>query len=206
MHEKGQPSQSEAEVSETGTTTLSTKTTIEEERIDPFTQLDPYIPDRDYAGFAVGIIKKTVKQEDSLVRQIFYTGISKDSTTPINLAVLAPTSEGKTHAVVESMKYFPKEDVWMIGSMTPKVIIRQNGVLVDNNNQPIEGKIRELKSQISACKDSNRKEDLKEQLWRSYQESKILIDLRGKLFVFLEPPHPDTWAILKPILSHDKYK
>ena len=188
------------------TTTPSTKTKIEEERIDPFTQLDPYIPDRDYAGFAIGIIKKTVKQEDSLVRQIFYTGISKDTTTPINLAVLAPTSEGKTHAVVESMKYFPKEDVWMIGSMTPKVIIRQNGVLVDSNNLPVEAKIKELKSQISACEDTNRKEDLKEQLRRSYQESKILIDLRGKLFVFLEPPHPETWAILKPILSHDKYK
>ena len=157
MQEKGQPSQSEIAISETGTTTPSTKTKIEEERIDPFTQLDPYIPDRDYAGFAIGIIKKTVKQEDSLVRQIFYTGISKDSTTPINLAVLAPTSEGKTHAVVESMKYFPKEDVWMIGSMTPKVIIRQNGVLVDSNNQPVEGKIRELKSQISACEDTQSK-------------------------------------------------
>ena len=23
--------------------------------------------------------------------------------------------------------------------------------------------------------------------------------------VFLEPPHPETWSIIKPILSHDKY-
>lgn len=47
--------------------------------------------------------------------------------------------------------------------MSPKVIIRQSGILV-------------------------------------------LIDLTGKLFVFLEPPHPDTWSILKPILSHDDYE
>jgi hypothetical protein len=34
----------------------------------------------------------------------------------------------------------------------------------------------------------------------------VLIDLSAKLFVFLEPPHPETWNILKPILSHDKYE
>jgi hypothetical protein len=51
-----------------------------------------------------------------------------------------------------------------------------------------------------------KKYDLEEQLRQISQESKILIDLRGKLFVFLEPPHPETWVILKPILSHDKYE
>jgi hypothetical protein len=47
------------------------------------------------------------------------------------------------------------------------------------------------------------------QLRELYQEAKVLIDLRGKLFVFLEPPHTETWTvamrcILKPILSHGK--
>lgn len=102
-------------------------------------ELDSKIPDRDYAESAIRTIKRTVKQEDSLVRQIFYTGISKDSGDPINLAVLAPTSEGKTCAVLESLQYFPKQDIWKIGSMTPKVIIRQNGILVDANNEPSSG-------------------------------------------------------------------
>ena len=31
----------------------------------------------------------------------------------------------------------------------------------------------------------------------------MLIDLSNKILVFLEPPHPETWTILKPILSHD---
>jgi len=30
-----------------------------------------------------------------------------------------------------------------------------------------------------------------------------VIDLRGITMLFLEPPHPDTWARLRPILSHD---
>jgi hypothetical protein len=47
------------------------------------TELDSKIPDRDYAELAISTIKRTVKQEDSLVRQILYTGISKDSTNAI---------------------------------------------------------------------------------------------------------------------------
>jgi hypothetical protein len=165
-------------------------------------ELDSKIPGRDYAEFVIGTIKRTVKQEDSLVRQIVYTAISKDSANPINLAVLAPTSEGKTYPVLESLQYCPKQDIWKIGSMTPKVIIRQNGILVDSNNEPIADRIKELKRKINET-NGIEKEDLEEERRQLYNEAKVLIDLRAKLWVFLEPPHHDTWAILKPILSHD---
>ena len=36
------------------------------------------------------------------------------------------------------------------------------------------------------------------------ENSKTLIDLRGKILVFLEPPQHELWNLLKPILSHDK--
>jgi hypothetical protein len=195
----------------------------EEVIIDPSKDLDPYISDKDgdYAEYAIRSIKKTVKQEDSLVRQLFYTALSKDAASPQNLAVLASTSEGKTHPVLETLQYFPEEHVWMIGSMSPKVIIRQNGILVDRNNEPLEPTIKEYKKQIRDLKneiDRNNKttkkvtdledkiELLQDKLNELYQEAKVLIDLRGKLFVFLEPPHPETWNILKPILSHDRYE
>lgn len=169
-------------------------------------ELDSKIHDRDYAEFVIITIKRTVKQEDSLVRLIVYTTISKDTSNPINIAVLAPTSEGKTYAVLESIQYFPKQDIWKIGSMTPKVIIRQNGILVDSNNEPLEGRLKELKRKIKETDNSDEKEDLKQQLSQMYNEAKVLIDLRGKLWVFLEPPHRETWAILKPILSHDDFE
>ena len=111
--------------------------------VDLKAELDSKIPDRDYAEIVIRTIKRTVKQEDSLVRLIVYTAISKDTSNPINLAVLAPTSEGKTYAVLESIQYFPKQDIWKIGSMTPKVIIRQNGILVDSNNEPLEDGLKE---------------------------------------------------------------
>jgi hypothetical protein len=176
--------------------------------IDPSKDLDPYIPDRDYAEFAIKTAKKTVKQEDSLVRQILYTGISKDSANPQNLAILAPTSEGKTHAALETLEYFPQSDLWKLGSMSPKVIIRQNGILVNNKYESIEAQLKELKKQIRACRKEGadeQAEELEEQKHQLLQEAKVMIDLRGKLLVFLEPPHPETWNILKPILSHDSH-
>jgi hypothetical protein len=169
------------------------------------TELNSKIPDRDYVENAIRTIKRTVKQEDPLVRQIVCTAISKDTANPINLAVIAPTSEGKTYAVLESLQYFQKQDIWKIGSMTPKVIIRQNGTLVDNNNQSIADRVKELKKKINQT-DGDEKEDLKHQLSQLYNETKVVIDLRGKLWVFLEPPYHETWAILKPILSHDDFE
>jgi hypothetical protein len=164
------------------------------------------IDDRDYVEFGIRTIKQTVKQEDSLVRQVVYTVISKDTTDPINLAVIAPTSEGKTYAVLESLKLFPEKDIRKIGSMTPKVIIRQNGILVDRDNQPIADRIKEFKRKIKETHDICEKEDLEELLRQLYNDAKVLIDLRGQLWVFLEPPHHQTWDILKPILSHDTFE
>lgn len=170
-------------------------------------ELESRIPDKDLAEFTIRTIKLTVRQEDSLVRQIFYTALTKDSAIPINLAVLAPTSEGKTYPIKETVQYFPSQDIWKIGSMTPKVIIRQSGILIDSNHQPVEDKIKELKRKIKdANNKSDEKEDLEQKLSHLYSETKVLIDLRGKLWVFLEPPHHETWAILEPILSHDDFE
>jgi hypothetical protein len=161
------------------------------------------IPDRDYAKFVTEIAKKTVKCEDSLVRQIVYTGLSADSNEPVNLGIIAPTSEGKTYPIVETLKSFPKENVWLIGSMSTKLLVRQKGELVDQNNQPLKPQIKELKKQIEEIEDQSKIESLKEQLQELYENARSLIDLSGKILVFLEPPQHDLWNLLKPILSHD---
>ncbi|MDP9286977.1 MAG: hypothetical protein M3P08_02125 [Thermoproteota archaeon] len=74
-------------------------------------------------------------QEDSLLRQIFYTILSANTNNPINLGIIAPTSEGKTYPVTRTLKYVPKEDVWLVGGMSPKILVRQKGVLVDESNK-----------------------------------------------------------------------
>jgi hypothetical protein len=122
---------------------------------------------------------------------------------PINLGILAPTSEGKTYPVEECIKYFPKQDNYKVGSMSAKVLVRERGILVDGNLNPIDDKIKELKKAKKWTKDEEQKEIINEKIEKLYEDAKTLIDLRGKILVFLEPPQREVWDILKPILSHD---
>ena len=169
-----------------------------------YTNLDPPpIPGRDYSEFIIKTIKKTVKQEDSLLRQIFYSALSSYTKDPINLGIIAPTSEGKTYPVIETLKLFPKEDVWLIGSMSTKLLVRQKGVLVDENNEPIKPAVKKLKEQIKFTNNREEKEKANNGLQDLYEKSRTLIDLGDKILVFLEPPQHDLWNLLKPILSHD---
>jgi hypothetical protein len=90
--------------------------------------------------------------------------------------------------------------------MSPKVIIRQNSILVDRHTlKPVMEDIRALKKQIEQEKDKGRKEDLESQLQELKSKTCRLIDLRKKIYVFLEPPHPVLWDIIKPIMSHDSF-
>jgi hypothetical protein len=176
--------------------------------IDPSKDLDPYIPDKDYAEFVIRSIKRNVKQEDLLVRLLVYAGLTAYSYNPLCIGIRAPTTEGKTYAVIQSiLKYFAKNDYVLIGSISPKALIRQHGILMDKDNyQPLEPKIRELKKQIRQCKDDeDEKEDL-QQLDQLYKDAKYLIDLSGKILLFLESPHPDVWEIIKTTLSHDAWE
>jgi hypothetical protein len=108
----------------------------------------------------------------------------------MNLVIAAPRSEGKTYTVLQTLQYFPSEDVKYIGSMSPKVIIKQNSILVDPRSlKPVMEDIRAVKKQIEQEKDDKRKEDLESQLEELKSKACLLIDLRKKIYVFLEPSH-----------------
>ena len=86
--------------------------------------LVPYdIPDNDYVEFVINTTRRTVKKENSPIRQILYTGLSKDTADRNNLMVSAPTSEGKTCPVIEMLQFFPEEDVLYIGKMSTMSLV-----------------------------------------------------------------------------------
>ena len=113
-----------------------------------------YKEEKNYFEFVVSSIKKTVKCEDALIRQVLYTGFSAYvEDDPINLGILAPTSEGKTYAITESLQYFPDDDVVYIGQMSPKVLVRQKGILIDKKTgEPIKDKLQELRTKFRDLK------------------------------------------------------
>ena len=70
------------------------------------------INNNDFFEYVIRTVKKTVKCEDALIRQILYTGLSSYiQDNPINLGIIVPTSEDKTYHVEECMKFFPKTDI-----------------------------------------------------------------------------------------------
>ncbi|MGD1838333.1 MAG: hypothetical protein ACPKPY_09805 [Nitrososphaeraceae archaeon] len=167
-------------------------------------QLKSKINGNDFIEYIVTSIKKKVKCEDVLIRLISYTGLSSYiEEDPINLGIIAPTSEGKTYPVEETLKFFPKEDVYKVGAMSTKALIREKGILVDKYNIPLEERLRKLRIEKNTTKNPEEREKITTQIQELYEDSKSLIDLTGKILVFLEPPQKEVWTILKPILSHD---
>jgi hypothetical protein len=103
------------------------------------------IPNRDYSGFVINTVKKEVKRDDVLVRQVFYTGLSTYTFDPINLGIMSPTSEGKSYTTEKVIQYFPEKDVWNVGAWSNKVLIRQKGILINSKGQSIQKQVDELR-------------------------------------------------------------
>jgi hypothetical protein len=91
-------------------------------------------------------------------------------------------------------------------------LIRQKGTLVDKNNIPLEDRITKINKQIKALKNKKGKKEqdtvnkLEAQLKDLYDGSRYLIDLRNKIFLFLDSPNDEMFEILKPIMSHDSWE
>lgn len=153
--------------------------------------VDPQIREK----FFLHLEKTKVKRDVVTRNMVLNTGMSAYSKNPINLFLRGENSIGKTYNVTQVLSYFPRENVWMLGGLTPKALIHDYGTLTDEKGEEID---------FSEKPDENASKE--EQLrWRKRLEhSKYIIDLRGKTLVFLEPPYFETYNMLRPILSHDK--
>jgi hypothetical protein len=67
-------------------------------------------------------------QDETLVRLLVYVGLTVYSNNPLCLRIRAGRSTGKTYAVVESiLKFSLKMDIIVVGSMSPKAVVRRAG-------------------------------------------------------------------------------
>jgi hypothetical protein len=174
--------------------------------------------------FCLDTILKEAREEGRLVKQIFYTMLSAYTNNPLNLAINAPSGEGKTYVIQKVGERFPKEDIVFLAAMTDKALFHRQGILVTKNEageyEPLEKKIAEIdseiedkESQIAIAKDNNLKQGLKSQIKDLEKQkddlrknAKKLIDLSRKVLVFLDSPRPELFGALMPLLSHDRYE
>ena len=156
-------------------------------------------------------ISRTVKRDENIQELVLKTAISANSDDPLNLFVRGPSSIGKTNAVVRTIvPYFPKSNVWLLGGLSPTALVHDYGTLIDTRTgleiDPEKKPTKENFTTVEGKKKTFNKEACNEALkeWReTLRNSAYLINLRKKIMVFLEAPHPETFARLRPILSHD---
>ena len=152
-------------------------------------------------------LNSKIKDDPILVKQLLRGFLSAYTNEPINVGVLAPSSEGKTYATVEISEIFPEKDIISIGRMSPTALIHTHGRLVDSDGEPLEprlNKIRENISQAESEGDRKTVRELKGIMADMIAYARNEVDLTHKILLFLDNPKPDTYEILKPILSHDK--
>jgi hypothetical protein len=151
--------------------------------------------------------------------------LSAYNNNPINLAINAPSGVGKNYVINIVASLFPQTDIVSLAGMTEKALFHRSGVLVIKNEQgeyeSIETKMSEINNEIekkefelAQIKDNkNLKQGLQDiiQLLREekkdlLKDAKKLIDLSGKVIIFLDTPSEQLLSGLLPLLSHDKYE
>jgi len=170
-------------------------------------------------------VRKDVKGETRNISIIANTALSAFTNNPINLAVVSPSSEGKTYLVVQTLGRFPPEYIWMYRKVSPKTFTRERGILairtIKDNKETFQtkvsneftGEMMSVSAYLGFLKDAiNEKkrdvnispEEAREALFDLEDRLYTLIDFRDKTLVFLDRPDPALWNEILSVLSHDK--
>jgi len=158
-------------------------------------------------------IEKVVKNDYTTKLSVLFTALSAYLHEPLNLFISGASGLGKSYNTTKTLEFFPEEDIWFLGGMSPTALIHDHGVKKTSDGRNFDEIPVPEKPQRSDFDDKQSffeaYSDYKQQL-KSYREiekaSYNLIDLQGKTLVFLESPHLKTFQILRPILSHDKWQ
>lgn len=164
--------------------TSATKTSPASDKYDRIPTVEDY---RNYYG-------NKIKNDETALNMLFLGCSSTYTNDPTNIFLKGVSSIGKTFIPVTISTLFPKQDVWMLGGLSPKSLIHDYGVDVDGDTlEPID----------LEPPDKNATKEEKKEYREKRRKCKTLIDLNNKILIFLEAPQLETFNILRPILSHD---
>jgi hypothetical protein len=152
-------------------------------KIGELIALDPKLYDKFLTHLSRRVKRDTVTKHFSII-----TGLSAYTPEPINLFLRGDSGIGKTYNIVQALRYFPAEDVWLLGAMSKTALIHDYGILMDKNGNEID-----FDQMPGKDATSEERKAWREKLRSSY----YLIDLTGKILVFLEAPNIEVFNSLR---------
>jgi len=153
-------------------------------------------------------LKKEILKESDNIYLVLLNGLSAYSSNPINLRILAPSSEGKTYLVNKISKLFPKTDVLNLSSASAQSFKYLNGEAVieteSGDFEPVDTKLVEMQIQcLDKSKSKEERDSIQREIIEIRKKSWHLIDLTNKWLIFADSQDPGLWEMLKTLLSHD---
>ncbi len=173
--------------------------------IDP-DELKAELAHEDLWSRVVKAASRLVKKDARSVIYAHATMLSSELPSPLNMANVAPSSEGKTYPILSVAELYPRDKILILIGASERSFIYDHGELVDEEGRPIADQIAALRARIDATKDKSEKEALTREFVDLLSHSRRLVDLDGKILLFLEKPDDALLARLRPHLSRDAYE
>ena len=168
---------------------------------------------------------KEAQNEQISVRQLFVGICSSATHLPQNIGIRTQSGAGKNYVINKVINKFPQKDISVLSNMTPKALFHEHGMQVIKNHETgsydqlddliddLDTEIEENEDELRSSNDIKKKKELKKAIKHLERQKKSLkakgvklIDLDGKVLVFLDTPDYNLLANIAPILSHDKYE
>ena len=142
------------------------------------------------------ILGTTIKHDNPTKTIIFLNNLlTYTEEDQGNIALQSESSTGKSYIPLEIIEYFPDQEIKIYGGASPTSFFHEAGILVDENNIPIDFSKKPKKDAPLEERDAWKKK---------IQNSRILVDLEKKILIFLDQPHYMLLEKLRPLLSHDR--
>jgi hypothetical protein len=157
-------------------------------------------------------LNRRIKYDKVTKTSVFFSGLSAYLPHPLNLFAKGSSGVGKSYNATETLEYFPEDDVWFLGGMSPKTLVHLKGKLLDKDGKEITPNDVPEKPRKGDCGEEEFKEAVtaykqkRKEFTERLRESYHYINVSHKIFVFLESPDFETMRMLYPILSHDKQR
>ncbi len=149
-------------------------------------------------------ISKEVIDEEDNIKQVVLTIISSYTDNPQNLRILAPSGEGKTHTVLKTAKYFPKNNILKIAEASNKSFkYMANSKVIEVSDGVFEDFDTAVESYEAELSNPKTRKTAEKKIKELEKQAYSLLDFTNMTIIFLDSQSFGLWESLKTTLSHD---